>query len=131
VKLTFTPVPVEPRKAMTPARKARIHAMRDGKCWLCSKAVPVSGPSVVYDHRMALFNGGTDDNSNLWPICADPCNKLKTAADLNKAAKIRRQQKLHDEREPTRIPARKFESRPFPTNLKRKMNGQVVRREDA
>lgn len=86
----------EDRRAMTPARKRRIHEARKGKCWMCGQDVPVDGPEVRYDHRVPLELGGSDDDANLWPLHREPCDRLKTAADLTRISKMRRQKAKHD-----------------------------------
>ena len=108
-------VEIENRRAMTPARKARIHAMRDGKCWMCGKPVPVSGPDVIYDHKMPLELGGTDDNSNVWPLHREPCDKLKTAADRKRIDKAKRL----DRKFSNPLPTSCFQSRPFPKSTRK------------
>ncbi len=108
-------VEIENRRAMTPARKARIHAMRDGKCWMCRKPVPVSGPDVIYDHKMPLELGGTDDNSNVWPLHREPCDKLKTAADRKRIDKAKRL----DRKFSNPLPTGCFQSRPFPKSTRK------------
>lgn len=108
-------VEIENRRAMTPARKARIHAMRDGKCWMCGKPVPVSGPDVIYDHKMPLELGGTDDNSNVWPLHREPCDKLKTAADRKRIDKAKRL----DRKFSNPLPTGCFQSRPFPKSTRK------------
>lgn len=112
-------VEIENRRAMTPARKARIHAMRDGKCWMCGKPVAVSGPDVIYDHKMPLELGGTDDNSNVWPLHRTPCDKLKTAADRKRIDKAKRL----DRKFSNPLPTGCFPSRPFPKST-RKLEGR-------
>jgi hypothetical protein len=102
-------VELDDRKAMTPARKRRIHKARDGKCWMCGKPVPVDGPEVRYDHRLPLDLGGSDDDANIWPLHRDPCDRLKTAADQQRIWKARKQAAKHRlDREPpkTRTPLR-------------------------
>lgn len=108
-------VEIENRRAMTPARKARIHAMRDGKCWMCGKPVPVAGPDVIYDHKMPLELGGTDDNSNVWPLHREPCDKLKTAADRKRIDKAKRL----DRKFSNPLPTGYFQSRPFPKSTRK------------
>lgn len=112
-------VEIENRRAMTPARKARIHAMRDGKCWMCGKPVAVSGADVIYDHKMPLELGGTDDNSNVWPLHRDPCDKLKTAADRKRIDKAKRL----DRKFSNPLPVGGIKSRPFPKST-RKLEGR-------
>jgi hypothetical protein len=118
--IALVPAFATPRKAMTPARKRRIHAQHKGLCTYCGQETEVSGPTVVYDHEIPLELGGSDDDGNIGPIHASPCNKIKTAADAKQIAKMRRQSKMDEPREPSRIQSRnewpkgqKIQSRPF------------------
>lgn len=117
-------VTIEPRRSMTAARKRRIHKRENGICWLCSKPVPMFGPDVRYDHKKPLELGGPDDDANVFPLHTDPCDKLKTSADRKRIDKAKRQnRKAYAPREPSRL-----RGRPFPTDLRKKFNGTVVRR---
>lgn len=116
------PVPATPRKAMTLARKLAIHEAWNGKCGMCRGALPVTGPSVVYDHMLSLMLGGPDENANVQLLCASPCNKIKTAADAKAIAKLRR---LIAEPTPSKNPIR---SRGFDKSLTKGFDGRVRRR---
>jgi 5-methylcytosine-specific restriction protein A len=89
-------VEIDDRRAMTPARKRRIWEAWKGKCWFCRMPVPVEGPEVVYDHVTQLWLKGSDADEDIGPIHAEPCNKLKTAADATQRAKTKRQKAKHD-----------------------------------
>lgn len=113
LRLTIDRIPAfaTPRKAMTPARKRRIHAQHKGLCTYCEHETEIMGPTVVYDHEIPLELGGADDDSNIGPIHASPCNKIKTAADAKRIAKMRRQSKMDEPREPSRLLGRGFDKR--------------------
>ena len=96
------------RRAMTLARKRRIHARESGICWICREPVPVSGADVRYDHRIALWLTQDDSDAGIYPI-HKTCDAGKTPLDLKRIAKTKRQQKMNDPRPPSRIA-----SRPFP-----------------
>ena len=83
----FTP---DARRAMTPARKARIHQAAGGVCYFCRQPVEVEGPGVEYDHVTALWMAGSDADEAIAPIHTEPCHRLKTAADASKRAKVKR-----------------------------------------
>ena len=117
-------VEIAERRSMSLARKLRIHKSRDGKCWMCGKIVPPSGPDVRYDHRKPLELGGSDDDANLYPLHTDPCDKLKTKADRQRIDKAKR---LAGET-CTAPPARPLQGRPFDQTRRRKMDGTVVLR---
>lgn len=111
------------RRAMTPARKARIHASRNGLCGECALPVEASGRDVVYDHRGTLFITESDDDSTIWPL-HKACDAKKTPLDLRRIAKTKRQMKMRVgvERKPSRLKSRGFDksvkrkiaNRPFP-----------------
>lgn len=52
---------------------------RCGRLWLSSRD--------QIDHIVPLEQGGSNDESNLQPLCTDPCHKLKTAEEA--AARVR------------------------------------------
>lgn len=115
---------------MTRSRKERIWKSRDGKCWLCTKPVEMLGPNVRYDHRLPLELGGTDADSNVYPIHREPCDRIKTAADRKRIDKAKRlQRKLERPLPCGSIPAhvnpwppgRKMQSRPFPGGRKERV----------
>ena len=123
-------VETDKRRAMTPARKKRIHEAWGGKCWFCRMPVPESGPEVVYDHVQTLYLTGSDADEAIGPIHALTCNKIKTAADLTRIAKTKRQAKKfgvdHDpdaEKPPSRL-----RSRGFDRALRKRFDGTVVPR---
>lgn len=105
-------VELDERGSMTTARKKRIHKARGGKCWMCGQDVPALGPDVIYDHKLPLELGGSDADANIWPLHREPCNRLKTAADLRRIAKVRRQSfmRLDKEKPP---PTQKLRGRGF------------------
>lgn len=106
-------VETDPRRSMTPARKHRIWKAWDERCWFCRTPVPESGPGVIYDHVGTLWIKGSDEDGDIGPIHADPCNKVKTAADQTRIAKTKRMRKLRLDA-PRDEPRRSLKSRPFP-----------------
>jgi 5-methylcytosine-specific restriction enzyme A len=78
----------EARRSMTPHRRAKIFADREGRCHKCKRTL---GPSDDWDcdHVLALENGGTDDDNNLAPCCSW-CHVEKTADDHETAGHGRR-----------------------------------------
>jgi 5-methylcytosine-specific restriction protein A len=59
-------------------RQRRLNA--DPLCRHC-KARGVIRQAKVIDHIVALCNGGTDDDSNVQPLCIE-CHDAKTRRDL-------------------------------------------------
>lgn len=78
----------ENRGSMSPQRIARIYADNGGKCHVCGRKLVV-GDKYEIDHKHALELGGTDDDSNLAPIC-EGCHIIKTAGDHAEAGHMRR-----------------------------------------
>lgn len=120
--MTREPVPATPRKGMTDARKRRAHVKAGGRCWLCSRPVPMFGAEVQYDHTIPLHHGGQDSDDNLTPLHASPCHKIKTARDAKDSAKIRRIQAAENG---TRRERKAILSRGFPMNITRGFDGKV------
>lgn len=81
------------RGSMHAARMARIFADHDGKCHECKRKLR-PGDDYEIDHVIALATGGSDDDSNLAPICSG-CHIIKTKGDVGTAAKIKRQAIRH------------------------------------
>lgn len=88
------PVESTPRAYMSPQRRDRIFAAAGGICAWCRLPI-VNGEAWIADHRIALALGGSEDDANLEPLHATPCNKLKTAADITAIAKAKRRQLKH------------------------------------
>ena len=110
---------------MTKARKKRVWEARNGKCWICGSPVEMTGPLVIYDHIIPLWIKGSDDDSDIAPIHALTCDKVKTPKDLKTIAKIKRLQKKSN---PETRKISKIRSRGFDHSKTKKFNGQVVSR---
>jgi 5-methylcytosine-specific restriction endonuclease McrA len=104
---------------MTPKRRLEVLLKCGGRCAKCNEKV---GKLYIVDHVLALELGGSDELGNLEAVCIT-CDKVKTRGDQGRIAKMRRQSKMNEEREPSRMP-----SRPFNKTLRRKLNGTVERR---
>lgn len=105
--------------------KLSIWEREGGKCYLCGHAIQAAlGEGFVYEHVRALELGGADDKSNIRLTCT-PCALDKTKDDHRRAAKAKRVKLKHLGLKESKTPM------PFGRNspLKRKMNGQVVRRD--
>lgn len=112
------PVEIEPRRHMTDAEKlARWEAL--GRCCtVCHHPCEPLGPTVIWDHRVQLSIGGTNDLSNMEPHHAapKPCAAIKTAQDAKDRAKAKRLAFKHSNRREDwpatqKIAGRQFKSR--------------------
>lgn len=97
------------RKAMTPARRARVLAEHGERCHACQTT---DGPFQI-DHWVPLFLGGSEDEENLRPLC-EPCHMAKTKKENHVRGKINRLSGKNRERPKRKWPSRKIPSRPFP-----------------
>lgn len=87
------------RGSMTPLRRAKIFAMRNGICgdatlgdknWGCGrKPRPSDKPGWSVEHHPALENGGEDIDENCYVVCGF-CRKDKDADDHAEAAHSRK-----------------------------------------
>ena len=115
------PIPPTPRASMTKARRLRIYIACNGRC-TCGAKVEMAG--TVIDHRIPLFMGGADDDSNLRFLCA-ACDRVKTSGDLKGCAKVRR---IIAREDGSRRPRQPILSRGFDKTKTKKFNGEVVSR---
>lgn len=108
-KVSTQPGKPTKRRKMTMQRKQRIHTQRDGLCAWCNQPVEMFGPTVIYDHYEPLALMGADEDHNIRPLHASPCDKIKTAFDKRRIAKAKRQAR-HGKPKPNRrpIPSRAF-----------------------
>lgn len=58
--------------------KRRIYKRDGGHCCMCKRVVDLYDSQL--DHRVALQFGGTNDESNLWTLCAE-CHDGKSARE--------------------------------------------------
>lgn len=97
------------RGPMGRARKIRIFEAAGGICAWCQTLIQWPGEATVFDHRIPLALGGADDDDNIRPLHARPCDAQKTAFDVQAISKAKRiQKKLKAERKATRIKSRGF-----------------------
>jgi 5-methylcytosine-specific restriction protein A len=109
-----TPVP--------PRVKDRVFLRFDGRCHACTRKVRPGEPWTC-EHLKALINGGENRENNLGITCEN-CLPDKNAADVAEKSLVARKRAKHL--------GLKKAKRPFPgsvaSGLKKKMNGEVVRR---
>ena len=119
-------VPKTRRGFLGKGRKWRIWKSREGLCAWCMKPVEWIGPNTVYDHFIPLALGGPDTDDNLRPLHRRPCDAIKTALDVKRIAKAERLRKRING---TRRVRKKIESPGFDKRLRKKMSGEVVKRD--
>jgi 5-methylcytosine-specific restriction endonuclease McrA len=81
------------RGGMNDLRVAKIYAKHGGHCASCGRKL-MAGDDYEIDHKIALANGGTDDDDNLQLLC-EGCHILKTGNDVSDAAKGKRRYRKH------------------------------------
>lgn len=114
-KTSDTPIP--------PRVRLRIFEAHGGVCHLSGRRIQAGEPWDC-DHIVALVNGGEHRESNLAPALRDK-HREKTAFDVAEKSIVRRKRMKSLGIAPKK-------GRPMPgskaSSLKRKMNGEVVRR---
>lgn len=112
------------RRKLTAAEKYAIWQRQDWLCG-CGCGESIADRSVHYDHRLPLWAGGADDPSNLDALLPDH-HGIKTQIEASKRAKADRAGRKH--RGEWRAPKKRIQSRGFDKRLRKKLNGEVVRR---
>ena len=111
------------RGRLSPRIKLSIWEREHGKCMICQ--VKLMPGKFIFEHVRALELGGEDKEENIRLTCLG-CAKEKTKKDHSMAAKAKRQKSKHLglKQSQTPLPAGKT------SKWKRKLNGQVVLREE-
>ena len=120
-----------PRRRLTRVEFAQLMLDQDGRCAACREKLRAD--LIVDEHLVPLDQLGTNDLSNRALYCT-ACARAKTdgdQADIRHGRRVRGETGQKRTREQRRLKPW-TQPRTFPTNrdgpLKRKMNGQVVRR---
>jgi hypothetical protein len=120
-----------PRRRLTRVEFAQLMLDQDGRCAACREKLRAD--LIVDEHLTPLDQLGSNDLANRALYCT-ACARAKTEGDL---ADIRHDRRVRGEAGQKRTREQRrlkpwTQPRTFPTNrdgpLKRKMNGQVVRR---
>ncbi|MFN3703025.1 HNH endonuclease [Thermomonas sp.] len=74
LRIRYTRIPLTKRK------RFEILKRDSYRCQICGKTAK-DGARLEVDHKVAVANGGTNDDSNLWTLCFD-CNSGKRAGKL-------------------------------------------------
>ena len=120
-----------PRRKLTRIEFAQLMLDQDGRCAACREKLRAD--LIVDEHLTALDHGGTNELSNRALYCT-ACARSKTDDDLAESLHGRRVRGEIGQKYRRKMRQLKPWTQPptFPTNragpLKRKMNGQVVRR---
>lgn len=113
------------RRSFTRSQRIDVLHANSGQCHHCHQTINPAREEFEVEHVVPLALGGTDDVSNLKPIHLH-CHREKTRSDVKKIAKAKRVKAKHEGRfRPPRhqLPGGKG------SGLKKKLNGEVVRRE--
>lgn len=70
-------VPSREKRAVSGLMKKRIAASQE---WRCGNCRTLLDETYEVDHRLALFNGGSNDSSNLVALCPN-CHRKKTVQE--------------------------------------------------
>lgn len=70
----FTSGTTREKRNVTPLQKKKVAASQEWKCGNCKSLLD---ETYEVDHRVALFNGGSNDESNLVALCPH-CHRKKT-----------------------------------------------------
>lgn len=79
--------------AIPPRVRVRIWEREKGRCHLSGRQIRTGEPWDL-DHRVALINGGTHSESNLFPALRDK-HREKTAQDVREKAIVYRKKAKH------------------------------------
>ena len=119
-----SPYDVTQRANLSPKKRLELLLAHSGRCCICEGKISLTQRWIV-EHILPLWLGGTNDVQNLAPA-HEACAKIKTQKEATGRAKGRRIAEKHF--------GFRQSKRPMPgskaSGLKRKFNGQVVRRKD-
>lgn len=103
-------VEIQPRRHMTYGEKHRRWEECGRVCTICGEPCAPGGPFTIWDHRVPLALGGTNDLSNMEPNHTGECATLKTRRDVRAIAKAKRLiRKSLPDKPPSRLRSRGFE----------------------
>jgi 5-methylcytosine-specific restriction enzyme A len=110
-----------PDAKVPPRVRLRIFEREGGRCWISGRKIMV-GDKWDLDHKLALCNGGTHSEDNLFPALKDK-HKAKTRADVRQKSDTARKRQKHLGIKTDS--GRKLQSRGFDKTRRKKMNGTV------
>ena len=110
------------RREFSTKTKLEAFTRSRGRCEACS--AKLFAGNVEYDHALPCGLNGANDCSNIFVLCR-ACHRLKSAADVGRIARAKRQQRNHI--------APKVSLNPLPggkrSRQSKKLNGKVVPRQ--
>jgi 5-methylcytosine-specific restriction endonuclease McrA len=109
------------RGRMTIKRREEVWLRYNKCCAHCLSKIPMESPTTI-DHILPLELGGQDFLDNLQPLCP-PCDKSKFRSDIERIAKMRRQEQMEKPR-----PSSRMKGRGFDKSRSRKFDGTIVNR---
>lgn len=118
-------VPIQCRAKPSKWLKQRVLEAQSHRCLGCDKVLA----DVEFDHVIPLGLGGLNAPEN-WAALCPRCHRRKTADDLRRIAKAKRQRRYHETGR-SRAPSQwaPFGSTAhFPKHWRRHVNGMVTRR---
>jgi hypothetical protein len=120
------PVEIKRRRYMTSAEKVRRWEELGKCCTVCHLPCDPYGSTVVWDHRLQLAIGGTNDLSNMECHHNSPeCSGAKTRSDATARAKVKRI--IAKENGETKL-KRPIKSRGFDKTKTRRLDGTIKER---
>lgn len=98
-----------PDAKVPPRVRLRIWEREGGRCHISGRKI-MPGEPWDLDHKIALVNGGSHSEDNLFPALLGP-HRAKTAEDVREKSRVARKRKAHLGIKGSK---RKIESRGFP-----------------
>lgn len=80
-------------QAIPPRVRSNVFMKYEGRCATCTRELRPGHWEC--DHIIPLILGGKHAESNLQPLCIDPCHPAKTRLDVKLKAKVARVRKNH------------------------------------
>lgn len=79
--------------SVPPRVRLRVYEKFNGRCPKCTRKLQPGQWDC--DHVIALANGGENRESNLQPLCDNPCHSQKTKSDVADKSKSYRKRRSH------------------------------------
>lgn len=112
------------RRTISTRERVTLFQTHGGICHICQGRIAI-GDAWEVEHVIPLAQGGEDGGDNLRPAHVR-CHAGKTAVDAGDTARAKRREARHLGAKASRTPLPFGKRSP----LKRKINGQIVRRHD-